>query len=55
MCNTIQGMTKDDVKGVSKTQITEKPHGPQQESWLDLEDNMEPLKHFKEGRDKTQI
>lgn len=55
MWGTIQGMTKDDVIGVSKNQITEKPCGPQKESGLHLEDNGEPLRDFKQGRDKTRF
>lgn len=55
MWGTIQGMTKEDVIGVRKNQITEKPHGPQEESGLDLEDNGEPLRHFKQERDKTRL
>lgn len=49
------GITKDDITGVSKNQITEKPCGQQEESGLDLEDNGEPLRHFKQGRDRTRF
>lgn len=42
-------MTKHEVKGMSRNQTTEQEFG------FYLQDNEEPLKHFKQGRDKIRF